>query len=114
MNYPSQFIPSVLGGVARTVDPVRRSYYADKNNNVFTNSMQKSFQKAVAKIPYFSQTLEPYVDQWGREEVNDSVFGRLLENFVSPGYYSKETVTEVDEEIERLYAQTGELSLIHI
>lgn len=112
VNYPSQFIPSVLGGVARTVDPVRRSYYADKNNNVFTNSMQKSFQKAVAKIPYFSQTLEPYVDQWGREEVNDSVFGRLLENFVSPGYYSKETVTEVDEEIERLYAQTGEKTVL--
>lgn len=112
VNYPSQFIPSVLGGVARTVDPVRRSYYADKNNNVFTNSMQKSFQKAVAKIPYFSQTLEPYVDQWGREEVNDSVFGRLVENFVSPGYYSKETVTEVDEEIERLYAQTGEKTVL--
>lgn len=112
VNYPSQFIPSVLGGVARTVDPVRRSYYADKNNNVFTNSMQKSFQKAVAKIPYFSQTLEPYVDQWGREEVNDSAFGRLLENFVSPGYYSEETVTAVDEEIERLYAQTGEKTVL--
>lgn len=112
VNYPSQFIPSVLGGVARTVDPVRRSYYADKNNNVFTNSMQKSFQKAVAKIPYFSQTLEPYVDQWGREEVNDSVFGRLVENFVSPGYYSEENITAVDEEIERLYAQTGEKTVL--
>lgn len=112
VNYPSQFIPSVLGGVARQADPVRRSYYADKNNNVFTNSMQKSFQKAVAKIPYFSQTLEPYVDQWGREEVNDSVFGRLLENFASPGYYSEETVTAVDEEIERLYAQTGKKTVL--
>lgn len=106
-NYGSQFTPSVGGAIARTVDPVRRSYYPEEDNPL-PNSFQKMLQKNVAKIPYFSQTLEPYVDQWGREEVNDSVFGRLVENFVSPGYYSKETVTEVDEEIERLYAQTGE------
>lgn len=110
-NYGSQFTPSVGGAIARTVDPVRRSYYPEEDNPL-PNSFQKMLQKNVAKIPYFSQTLEPYVDQWGREEVNDSVFGRLVENLASPGYYSEETVTAVDEEIERLYAQTGEKTVL--
>ena len=54
---------------------------------------------------------EPSVDAWGRDESYGGTLERILENTVSPGYYSKETYSKVDKELERLYSKTGDNSV---
>lgn len=109
-NYATQAIPTALGQVARTIDGTRRSTYASKDG-VVPASVGRTRNKTAAKIPGLSKTLEPYVDSWGREE-KTGVVQRVLENFVSPGYYSENKATVVDKEVARLYKQTGEKSVL--
>lgn len=50
----------------------------------------------------------PYIDAWGREESNGPLVLRAGNNFLNPAYTSSLNVTPVDEEIQRLYTQTGD------
>lgn len=64
-NYAGQFIPTVSGQLARTIDTKRRDTTAsgtgiDKVMGTFVN-------KQKAKIPFASKTLEPYTNQLGQE-----------------------------------------------
>lgn len=73
-----------------------------------------------SKIPGLSRNLEPYVDQWGREEASldgtgNTVGGTLLRglyNMGSPGYLSQENVTPVDEYLQGLYGETNDSKVL--
>ena len=118
-SYAQQFIPTAFGQIARTVDPVRRSTYGGGDTQLERNASY-TLQKTENKIPGFSMTNEPYIDQWGREEAsldgtgNDPLgFGlRLVYNTLSPGYFSAENVTPVDAYIQELFEDTGDSSVI--
>lgn len=112
-NYASQFIPTASGKLSRTVDPVRRTTYIDKNSQIPAFA-QRTMQKSMAKVPFASMLLPPKVDQWGREQQNTdgSIPGRLLYNMLSPGYYSQTNSTPVDQEISRLYQLGGDTSVL--
>ena len=113
-NYAQQFVPTVLSKAARTLDDTRRSTYggggtqSERNTSYLARSLQN-------KIPVLSQQNEPYIDQWGREEASldgtdDTAGGMFLRgvyNFASPGYYSAENVTPVDEYLQGLYGDTN-------
>jgi len=105
-NFALQFIPSVLGAVARTVDDTRRSTYTDKGN------LDKVKKQAMNKIPGLSQKNEPYINRSGEEEKTEDlgmgVAGRAILNFLSPGYYSSKDIDKYDEEMYRLLSETGE------
>lgn len=108
-GYLSQGIPTVLGQVARSVDPTRRSTYSDEDAGL-KKQFERSRLKAINKIPGLSSTNEEYRDAWGETEENTggNVLGRLAYNMLSPGYYadgSKTTAT--DRELARLYEATG-------
>ncbi|MEG2021712.1 MAG: hypothetical protein RR087_08040, partial [Oscillospiraceae bacterium] len=105
-NYAGQYVPSVFGAVARTVDDTRRTYYIDKNSEVPVGA-QKFTQRQQAKMPFASKNLPPRLDQWGRKDIEPNVAMRIFENFLSPGYVSKHNTTIVDKEIDRLYKKTG-------
>ena len=96
-NYVSQMIPSVFGQFNRAVDNTRRSYTSTEEGSLF-RSLEKNARKAMQKLPGASFLLEPYVDQWGREQENGSAF----EQFFSPGYIESDHATAVDQEILRL------------
>lgn len=101
-NYLGQFVPTLAGQVARTIDPVRRTTFYDKNSDV-PKSVQYLLQRQGAKIPGLSQKQPEYLDVWGRQDRgDDNVLVRAVENFVSPGYYSKRNTSAVDEELQRL------------
>ena len=104
-NYASQFVPSVFGQIARTVDPVRRSTTGDPNAALGA-APDKALRKMAAKIPGLSAVLEPYVDKRGEVQDDTHWAVRLLENTLLPGYIEKVDMTNVDEEITRLYMQT--------
>ncbi|MFA6843721.1 MAG: hypothetical protein WCR33_04930, partial [Bacilli bacterium] len=102
-SYVGQFVPTLGGQIARTLDNTRRD--TTSTNEVPTvRALQKFGMKQVAKIPGASQKLQPYVDMWGRKQSN----GNAAENFLSPGYYSKENITDVDKELLSLKSDLGD------
>lgn len=111
-SYITQAFPTLGGQIARTIDGTQRnSYYIDKTSPVPEN-VQKFLNAVQAKIPGLSFMLEPKVDQWGRQSDEKPPVLRAFENFISPGYSSTAKVTDVDEEIKKIYEATGEASVL--
>ena len=111
-SFAGQFVPTIFGQIARTVDPVRRTTYASKDSPV-TKSLEQQGRKIGAKLPIVSTTLEPYVDMYGREQVDEESIGmRLLKNTVFPWYSSEYQDDPVTEETRRLYNKTGETGVL--
>ena len=109
-GYLSQAVPTVLGQTARTIDGTRRRTYIDKNSGL-PSGVQRFVQKVMNKTP-LSYLNQPYVDQWGREDNNDNIFLRAVENFVSPGFISEIKPTELDDALTELYASTGDTGVL--
>lgn len=114
-SYAQQYVPTAFGQIARTIDPMRRSTYGGGDSKTERNT-NYAIRKAENKIPGLSMNNEPYIDQWGREEASldgtdDTAGGMFLRgvyNFASPGYYSAENVTPVDEYLQGLYGNTND------
>ena len=112
-NFGGQFVPTLFGQVARTVDNTRRTTYADKNSPV-PSSVQKFLQRQANKIPGLSQNQPAYTDVWGREQKNgpDNVFARAAYNFFSPGYLADAKGTQAEKALKELYQATGDNSVL--
>lgn len=112
-NFGGQFVPTLFGQVARTVDNTRRTTYADKNSPV-PSSVQKFLQRQANKIPGLSQYQPAYTDVWGREQKNgpDNVFARAAYNFFSPGYLADAKSTQTEKALKELYQATGDNSVL--
>jgi murein DD-endopeptidase MepM/ murein hydrolase activator NlpD len=112
-NFGGQFVPTLFGQVARTVDNTRRTTYADKNSPV-PSSVQKFLQRQANKIPGLSQYQPAYTDVWGREQKNgpDNVFARAAYNFFSPGYLADAKGTQAEKTLKELYQATGDNSVL--
>lgn len=114
-SYAQQYVPTALGQIARTIDPLRRSTYGGGDTKT-ERDIGYNTRKMENKVPVLSKNNEPYIDQWGREEASldgtdDSAGGMFLRgayNFGSPGYYSAENVTPVDEYLQGLYGSTND------
>ena len=109
-NYVSQYVPTVLGATARTLDGTRRTTYPNEG------FIDKTVKTTLSKIPGLSTLNEPYINKQGEEEKTEDlgmgVLGRAVLNFLSPGYYSSKEIDEYDEELYRLYDSTGNISVI--
>ncbi|MBD8947800.1 MAG: hypothetical protein EGR97_10860 [Clostridiales bacterium] len=106
-SYLGQFFPTLGGQAARMIDNKRRLNYTDKESWV-PGALQRFVNQTAAKIPFASKFLQVKVDNWGRELDYGGAVERLLENSVSPGYYSEKHYTGVDKELEKLYERTKE------
>lgn len=104
-NYVSQYVPTIFGAAARTIDDTRRTTYPNEG------TIDKATKTIVNKIPFLSKTNQPYVNKQGQEQKNEDLgmgaLGRAFLNFVSPGYYSSKKIDKYDEELYRLYSETG-------
>lgn len=107
-NFVTQAIPSLSGVVARAYDPVRRTAYSDQEGAFGT--IDESKQRIMNKVPGLSESNQPYIDVWGREQENPggSFVGRLAYGLLSPGYYSPDRSTVADGMAEDLYEATGD------
>lgn len=106
-GYAGQFNPTLFGQIARTVDDTRRSTISTAETGTM-RGIEKFGRKQLAKLPGASQNLEPYVDLWGREQKTGGVGRRVVENFLSPGYFKQENVTPVDRELQSLMKNLDE------
>lgn len=114
-SYLKQYMPTIASKAARTIDDTRRSSYGGGSSATERNT-NYLLRSTLNKVPVLSKNNEPYIDQWGREEANldgadDSAGGMFLRgvyNFGSPGYYSAQNVTPVDEYLQGLYGSTND------
>lgn len=106
-NYLSQAIPTLSGQIERVSETERKNTFIDWNSGL-PNEMQRFLGKVMNKLPGDFQQV-PYVDAWGRHEETGNLLERGFNNFINPAYSSKENVTEVDRELQRLHdaGQTG-------
>jgi len=111
-SYLGQFVPTLLGQVARAVDDTSRSSYT--NVKGVLKPLAKTMQKAENKIPFLSKTNVPYMDVWGNDVKNagGNVLGRLAYNMLSPGYAEKKSTDKVETMLTELYEKTGDTSVL--
>lgn len=109
-NYVSQYVPTIFGATARTIDDTRRTTYPNEG------TIDKTAKTIANKIPFLSKTNQPYINKEGQEQKNEDLgmgaLGRAFLNFVSPGYYSSKKIDKYDEELYRLYSETGVSSVL--
>lgn len=110
-SYVGQYIPTASSQLAATLDDTKRSTKVTKSSG--WKFFDETVNQLKYKIPGLRETLEPSVDIWGNEvKQSENIAERAYRNFLSP-YAKKElTSTPVDEEIKRLYAETGDTSVI--
>lgn len=109
-NYVTSYIPTLSSAIAKTIDPYQRNT-SSINDDWFT----ETGKKAVAKIPLVSSLLlEPKIDRQGNEMKNEDlgigVIGRAILNLGASGRWKSDKTDEYDEEMYRLYDETGETS----
>jgi hypothetical protein len=105
LSYANQFIPTVFGQIARTIDPAARRNNDYDKTSILPYSVQRGIEKSKNKIPFLNQTSTPYVNAWGEEEIKKGALDYILsgaENFVLPGYIEKVTDDELTDELWRL------------
>lgn len=112
-SYLGQYIPTLVGQIARSVDSIQRSTYAT-GDSMIEKSLKRFALQSAAKIPGLSKLLQPALDAHGNpiERPGGNFFGRLLLNTISPGYLSISSAEDVDRELLRLYEQTGNTSVL--
>ena len=108
-GYVSQGIPSTLGAVARTVDNTRRTAYPEDTG--VAGQLERTMLSTKNKIPFLSEQSPEYRDAWGRISENspfgDNLAANLIYQLASPGYYSEDKTTAVDNYVQGLYNRTG-------
>lgn len=111
-SYATQGIPTLVGQVARSVDPVRRSTYSGTTG--IESDIGYTANKIRNRIPFLSETGQPYIDAFGDTQPNTggSFAGRLAYNMFSPGYYSETTDDPVKQGVLDLANSSGDNSVI--
>ena len=113
ISYFTQAVPTIGGQIERSLEDTRMSTYTDKNLKLPTD-VQYALGRASARIPlpYVDYQQVPYIDAWGRREDSGPLWLRTANNFLNPAYTSNSEITPVDEEIQRLYDETGESGVV--
>lgn len=110
-SHLTQGLPTIFGQLERTVERERNTTYTEKNA-FFNQELQYSLGKASGKIPVWEYQQIPYIDAWGRHESSGGVGKRAFNNFANPAYTSKIQEEPPEEELLRLYRQTGDAGVL--
>ena len=103
-SYVTQGVPSILGGIARTVDPYYRSSMTNASGTV--GIVEKAVRQAMNKVPYLSMQNPKSVDKWGEpNSTGDNVFDRALNNIFLPTTVSEIKMNNLDTTISNLEKQ---------
>jgi hypothetical protein len=110
-SYLTQALPTLFGQVERVTENTRQQTYTDKGNKVLTPNMQYTLGKALNKLPGDVAQI-PYIDAWGRETETGNIGVRAFNNLLNPGYSAKIRTSEMEKELQRLFDETGEKSVL--
>ena len=111
LNYAGSFVPSFLGAVARTYDDKQRKAFVPGDQKGVVSNAMYTLEQAQNKVPIWNQQNIAARNIWG-EEKTSSFIERLVENFISPGYFNKVEDDPIINEMGRLYDVTGDNKMI--
>ena len=103
----SQFIPTIVGATARTIDPTVRTSYTGGN------IIDDILAQAKAKTPGASKTMPASVNVRGEEIQRGNLAQRILDNFIVPWNTNRNGGTEnaVDKALDEVYDDTGDKTI---
>ena len=99
----SQFVPTVLGQVERTIETERQQTFIDRSDGAPSSTVQSFWARLNDKNPFYDYNKIPYIDAWGRTEETGTFAERFANNFFNPAYVKEASGTPIDSELERLY-----------
>jgi len=110
LSYATSMIPTWMGQLAQTVDPVRRTTYIDKNATTGDADLDRTIQQIQNKIPWVGMAGIPYTNALG--EKPERVIPAVIENMLSPAYFSKVDDSNEMEELKRLYKEKKDKTIL--
>lgn len=111
-SYVNQFVPTVVGQIARTTDEYERNTTSTKTG-VLPKAIDTTKNQIMNKIPGLRQMLPIKTDIWGNQvKQSDNIIQRGLENSVFPWTRKEVSTSKVDNELTRLYGETGESAIL--
>lgn len=102
---PSQFVPTLFFQTVKFIDPTARSTYEPDDIT------QTILNQITARIPGLSDNLPPVVNSMGNEKQRSSTGNRFINAFFNPFTMSKENAGDMENELQRLYQETGDRSV---
>ena len=111
-SYVNQFVPTVLGQIARTTDDYERSTTSTKSSGL-SKAIDQTKLQLMSKIPGLRQKLPTKEDIWGNEQkAEPNIPLRVVNNFVNPSTVKNINTSKVDEELDNLYNKIGESTIL--
>lgn len=111
-SYVNQFVPTALGQIAKITDDYDRST-STTATGVLPKAIESTKNQIIAKIPGARQSLPKKTNIWGKEvKQPENIVRRALETAVLPYTRKSISTSKVDEEISRVYKNTGESSVL--
>lgn len=109
-NYVGQYVPTIVGRVAASLDKNQRSTYLEPNGA--WGPVQSAVQSVQKKLPGLREDMAVTYGNWGVpvEGNGASGFGEAAFKAVTPVYPSKQKTDAVEEEIARLHDVNAEYS----
>ena len=112
-SYVGQFVPTVLGQVAKTFDDKERSTTSTESDPL-SKALDTLGNQIKSKIPGLRQTLPTKTDIWGKDVENE---GNIIEKGLNAGVFpwSSKKVSEnnpTNKEISKLYDETLDKSVL--
>ena len=111
-SYVNQFIPTALGQLARTTDDYERTTKSTKSGTL-EKAVDSTINQIKSKIPGLRQTLPTKTDIWGQDvKQSENLPFRAFNNFVNPSIIKDISTDKVDTELNKLYGETKNNSII--
>ena len=102
-NFATSFVPSQVRAIAKIIDPIQRSTYSKGSGY-----MEQVKNNVISGIPGASKTLPASYDTWGNEVKRQDTIGEAaFSNLLNPGQFGNKSITPLDDEVQRLYEETG-------
>ena len=109
-NYVGQYVPTVVGRVAASIDKNQRSTYLEPDGA--WSPVQSAVQGVQKKLPGLREDMAVTYGNWGIPVEGNGAngFGEAAFKAVTPVYPSKQKTDAVEEEIARLHDVNAEYS----
>ena len=103
----SQFIPTIVGATARTIDPTVRTSYTGGN------IIDDILAQAKVKTPGLSKSAPASVNVRGEETKRGNLGERIWDNFIAPWSTNRngKTANAVDKALDEVYEATGDKTI---
>ena len=111
-SYINQYFPTVLGQLARTIDPYERTTVSTKQGTI-PKTFDQTKNQIMAKLPGVRQLLPVKTDVWGNDiPAKENILKKTVNNFINPATVKKVSQDSVDKGLNELFEQTGAKTIL--